>query len=149
MRVVVQRVKQASVVVDDEVVGSIGKGLLVLLAVHKNDKPDDTLWLVNKVVNLRIFSDAAGKMNLSVKEAQGSIIVVSQFTLYGNCLSGRRPDFLESANGTHAELLYEKFSKEICVEMGSVQTGKFGAHMDVSLINDGPITLLIDTVPKK
>lgn len=144
MRVVVQRVKQASVAVDGKVVGAIDRGLLVLLAIHKDDKPEDTQWLVNKVVNLRIFKDDDGKMNRSVKEVGGEVLVVSQFTLYGNCVNGRRPDFLESATGPDAKSIYTKFAEEVALEMGSVKTGEFGASMEVSLVNDGPVTLLID-----
>jgi D-tyrosyl-tRNA(Tyr) deacylase len=145
MRVVVQRVKEASVSVDGEVTGKIGKGLLVLFGVKNSDKPEDTVWLLNKLVNLRIFADEQGKMNLSVKDVQGEILVVSQFTLYGNCKNGRRPDFFESAPPVFAEQVYEKFLAEVEKEMGSVQAGRFGAMMQVQLINDGPVTLIIDS----
>jgi D-tyrosyl-tRNA(Tyr) deacylase len=144
MRAVLQRVKNASVEVEGKSVGCIGNGLLVLFGVHKDDKPEETLWMVQKIVNLRIFSDAEGKMNLSVKDVCGEILVVSQFTLYGNCTNGRRPDFFSAAAGHRAEEIYRKFTNEIEHELGRVQTGLFGAQMAVSLVNDGPITLIVD-----
>lgn len=144
MRLVVQRVSHARVEVEGEVVGEIGRGVLVLLGVHKDDSAEDTTWLVNKLVNLRIFEDENGKMNLSVKDIQGEVLVVSQFTLYGNCGNGRRPDFIESAPGLRANVVYEKFVREVGLELGKVQTGKFGASMQVSLLNDGPVTLIVD-----
>lgn len=144
MRAVVQRVSEAHVEVDERIVGSIKKGLLLFVAVHKDDIPKDTLWMVNKVVNLRIFADENGKMNRSVKEVGGEILVVSQFTLYGNCVNGRRPDFFDSATGEDAKHIYEKFVQEVQAQMGAVQTGEFGAKMQVFLQNDGPITLVID-----
>jgi D-tyrosyl-tRNA(Tyr) deacylase len=144
MRIVVQRVSQAKVTVEGKVTGSIEKGLLVLLGVHKDDLPEHTTWLVSKLVNLRIFEDDQGKMNLCVKDVGGEILVVSQFTLYGNCVSGRRPDFLMSAPPAQAIPLYEKFVAEVSQEMGRVQTGIFGATMQVALVNDGPVTFVID-----
>lgn len=145
MKAVVQRVKEAQVVVEGQVTGAIQDGLLVLFAVHKEDKAEDTKWMVNKIVNLRIFKDAEDKMNLSVKDIKGKILVVSQFTLYGNCVNGRRPDFIESAPPAVAIPIYEKFLSEIKQEMGEVQAGIFGAYMQVSLVNDGPVTLIIET----
>lgn len=145
MRIVVQRVKEASVKVDGQVVGKIGKGVLALFAVHKEDKPDRTLWLAQKLLHLRMFSDAAGKMNLSVQEAKGEVLVVPQFTLYGNCIEGRRPDFFESAPPDIAKPIYEKFVSEVKHDLGTVQTGVFGAYMEVSLVNDGPVTFIIDS----
>lgn len=144
MRVVVQRVKQASVVVDHVISGTIQRGLLVFFGIHKEDRPEQTAWLVNKLKHLRIFSDEQGKMNLSVQDIQGEILVVSQFTLYGDCTDGRRPDFTKCAAGPEAVAIYEKFVSEIKEAMGSVQTGIFGAKMEVSLINDGPVTFIID-----
>ncbi len=144
MRLVVQRVKEAKVSVDHKVCGSIGKGLLVLLGIHKEDQPSQTIRLVKKLVNLRIFPDEQHKMNYSVKDIQGEVLVVSQFTLYGNCQNGRRPDFIASASATIAIPLYEKFVAEVAQEMGKVQTGIFGAMMEVALINDGPVTLIMD-----
>lgn len=144
MRLVVQRVKEASVSIEGRICGKIGKGLLALVAVHKEDVPDNTKWLVEKLVNLRIFEDNNQKMNLSVKDVQGEILVVSQFTLYANCANGRRPDFLESAPGPLAEKIYNKFVQEVEKEMGKVQTGQFAAYMQVSLVNDGPVTLIVE-----
>lgn len=145
MRIVIQRVKEASVIADGELSGKIKKGLLVFLGVHKDDVPENTQWLINKLVNLRIFEDANGKMNLSVKDVQGEILVVSQFTLYGNCNNGRRPDFIDTAPPPIATKLYEKFVSEVAQEMGAVQTGRFGAYMEVSLVNDGPVTFILDS----
>jgi D-tyrosyl-tRNA(Tyr) deacylase len=144
MRAIVQRVKEAKVTVSDSVTGSIGHGLLVFLGVHKNDLLEHTKWLAQKIVNLRIFSDDQGKMNLSVKDVKGQILVVSQFTLYGDCTEARRPDFTQAAPGSIAEPIYLKFASEIAAELGSVQTGVFGAKMEVSLINDGPVTFIIN-----
>ena len=144
MKVVAQRVKEAKVTVEGEVRGAIGPGIVALLGIHIDDTPDKTSWLVNKLINLRFFQDDAGKMNLSVKEIGGEILVVSQFTLYANCTRGRRPDFLEAAPPSIAEPIYEKFVREIRSELGSVQTGIFGAHMEVSLVNDGPVTVILE-----
>jgi D-tyrosyl-tRNA(Tyr) deacylase len=144
MRAVVQKVKSASVTVDSRITGAIKAGLLVLLGIHKDDTPDKTSWLVQKLIHLRIFSDTLGKMNRSVLDIGGEILVVSQFTLYGNCNSGRRPDFLEAARPEVAQPIYEKLVREIAAEMGKVQTGEFGAMMEVNLINDGPVTLILE-----
>ncbi|MBS0648665.1 MAG: D-tyrosyl-tRNA(Tyr) deacylase [Verrucomicrobia bacterium] len=144
MRVVIQRVKEASVTVDNQVVGQIRKGALVLLGVHKNDIPENTQWLVQKLSTLRFFSDAQGKMNLSLQDIQGEVLIVSQFTLYGNCHEGRRPGFVDAAPGPLAKMLYEKFVEEAKQMFKNVQTGIFGADMQVSLINDGPVTFMID-----
>ena len=148
MRLLVQRVKKASVVIDGMVCGVIEKGVLAFLGIHKNDLPEDTEWMVKKLINLRIFSDHNGKMNLNVQEVQGEALIVSQFTLYGNCLSGRRPDFLESAPPSVAIPIYEKFLAEMTQKLGKIQSGQFGADMQVSLINDGPVTLMIESVPR-
>ncbi len=144
MRILIQRVLQASVSVDSQIVGQIGQGLLVFLGVHKNDSQDSIHPLVNKLVNLRIFSDADDKMNLSVKEVGGGVLVVSQFTLYGNCQTGRRPDFMDSAPSQHAQKMYDQFVMELQKEISCVRTGRFGAKMAVSLINDGPVTFIIE-----
>lgn len=146
MRIVVQRVEEASVSVEGSICGKIEKGLLVFLGVHKEDEEPATKWLVNKLVHLRIFSDENEKMNLSVQDVEGEILIVSQFTLYGNCNNGRRPDFFESAEGPKAEKIYDKFVAEVKGELGRdrVQTGQFAAHMSISLINDGPVTLVIE-----
>lgn len=144
MRVVIQRVKQASVRVDQEIVGQIGKGALILFGVHKNDLPESTLWFAQKLANLRFFSDSQGKMNLSLQDIQGEVLIVSQFTLYANCHEGRRPGFVDAASGSIAKMLYEKFVLEMKQEFKTVETGIFGADMEVSLINDGPVTFVID-----
>jgi D-aminoacyl-tRNA deacylase len=144
MRMVVQRVKEAKVAVDGKVVGHIGKGVLVFFAVHKDDAPEGTLWLAQKLIHLRIFPDAQGKMNLSLQDLKGSALIVSQFTLYGNCLEGRRPDFIESAPPLKAEPIYKKFIEEVRRDIAHVETGVFGAEMQVNLINDGPVTFIID-----
>lgn len=144
MKLIAQRVKNAKVTIDGDISGTIGPGILVLLGIHKDDTPDKTKWLVNKLLNLRIFQDKEGKMNLSVKDIKGEILVVSQFTLYANAQRGRRPDFLEAASPEVAEPIYQKFVDEIKTELGSVQTGKFGAYMEVSLTNDGPVTLILE-----
>jgi D-tyrosyl-tRNA(Tyr) deacylase len=144
MRVVIQRVKQASVKVDQEIVGQIGIGALVLFGVHKNDLPESTLWFAQKLASLRFFSDAQGKMNLSLQDIQGEVLIVSQFTLYANCHEGRRPGFVDAAPGPVAKMVYEKFVQEVRQEFKTVQTGIFGADMEVSLINDGPVTFVID-----
>lgn len=143
MRAVVQLVKEASVTVENRLVGQIQRGLLVLLGIHKEDVPDKTMWLVQKLLHLRIFADEQGKMNRSVLDVGGAILVVSQFTLYGNCNSGRRPDFLEAARPEVAKPIYDKLVGELAKEV-KVQTGEFGAMMEVSLINDGPTTLLLE-----
>lgn len=148
MRVLLQRVSRAAVRVEGEVVGSIDQGLLLFLAVHRADRPEETKWLVEKIAQLRIFTDEAGKMNLSVRDIGGGVLVVSQFTLYGNALGGRRPDFLESAPPAVAEPIYEKFISEMKGWVTSVENGRFGAKMEVELINSGPVTLLIET-PRK
>jgi len=145
MRLLVQRVSQASVTVDAQVVGSIDKGLLVFLGIHKDDKIEKTRYLAHKLCTLRIFNDEGGKMNLSVEESDGGVLIISQFTLYANCSSGRRPDFFAAAPLEIARPFYEKFVSEVKEKIPSVQTGRFGALMQVHLINDGPVTLLIDS----
>ena len=145
MRLVIQRVLAASVVVDGNIVASIQNGLLILLGVHKNDTKEQASWLASKVSTLRVFSDKDQKMNLSLKDIEGSVLVVSQFTLYGNCMSGRRPDFLEAAKGPQAEALYLGFVKNL-QDLGlNAQTGVFGADMKVSLVNDGPVTFVLES----
>ena len=144
MRLVIQRVSEASVSVDNAVCGKINAGVLVFLGIHKNDKTEDTEWLVNKLINLRIFTDDAGKMNLSLKDIKGEALIVSQFTLYADCTTGRRPSFTEPALPERAIPIYEKFVSEVKNAIGNVQTGIFGALMKVSLVNDGPVTFIID-----
>jgi D-tyrosyl-tRNA(Tyr) deacylase len=145
MRALLQRVTQASVVVEGSVVGEIGAGLLILLGVAKSDKLSDAAFLVDKILNLRIFQDAEGKMNLSLLDTGGSLLVVSQFTLYGDCRKGRRPGFDAAAPAEQARALYESFV-EIARRSGlRVETGVFQAHMEVALVNDGPVTLMLET----
>lgn len=142
---VVQRVKQSSVRINQEVVGKIGKGLLVLLGVAKGDSIKDCQYLANKIVNLRIFEDQDGKMNRSLLEVGGEMLVVSQFTLLGDCRKGRRPSFIKAAEPDQATELYEHFVK-IAGDQGiSVKTGQFRAMMEVALINDGPVTLILES----
>jgi len=145
LRAVVQRVRGSSVSVDGEVVGEIGHGLLVLLAIHTDDGLRDLTWMVEKIAHLRIFQDAAGKMNKSVRDVNGGVLVVSQFTLYGNCLRGRRPDFLQSAPPDLAEPMVEQFITEMRRFVSQVESGRFGASMQVELVNDGPVTMVIDS----
>ncbi len=145
MRAVVQRVASASVVVDAETVGSIEQGLLVLLGVGRQDTEQDAGYLADKVAGLRIFEDSAGKMNLAVDAIAGSILAVSQFTLYGDCRKGRRPGFGEAAAPERANELYEHFVSCLRAKGLGVATGVFQAEMEVQLVNDGPVTMLLDS----
>lgn len=145
MKAVLQRVSQASVTVDGEVVGRIAAGLLVLLGVQQGDTDDDVHALADKTIALRIFDDPDGKMNLSLVDIGGSALVVSQFTLLGDCHKGRRPSFVNAAPPELAERLYETFVAAIGVRGIPVASGKFRAHMQVALVNDGPVTLLLDS----
>lgn len=145
MRGVVQRVSRAKVTVGDEVTGQIGKGLLVLLGVSVRDAEKDAVYLVDKVLNLRIFEDAEEKMNLSLLDIKGELLVVSQFTLYGDVTRGRRPSFIDAAPPERANHLYEIFVSEAGRQIEKVQTGRFQAMMDVELVNDGPVTILLDS----
>jgi D-tyrosyl-tRNA(Tyr) deacylase len=145
MRAVVQRVRRAAVVIDGETVASIEGGLLVLLGVTMTDTPDDVYRLADKTANLRIFDDEAGKMNRSVADVGGSLLVVSQFTLYGDCRKGRRPSFIAAAPPDLAVPLYEAFVNALRSLGLPVRTGRFGAMMQVELVNDGPVTLILDT----
>ena len=145
MRAVVQRVSRASVTVDGEITGKIGKGLLVLLGVSTDDEESDAVYLLDKIINLRIFEDAAGKMNLSLAETSGELLVVSQFTLYGDTRRGRRPSYIEAAAPEKANQLYEFFVTQARKQIGRVETGRFQAVMDVELVNDGPVTILLDS----
>lgn len=146
MRAVVQRVTSASVVIDGETAGEIGPGLLVLLGVAPDDTSAQAKWLADKVAGLRIFADSDGKMNLAVADVPGGgVLVVSQFTLYGDCSKGRRPSFVGAAPPAVAVPLYEAFVAEIKGRGLRTETGRFGADMKVSLVNDGPVTLILDT----
>lgn len=144
MRAVVQRVSKAQVTVEGKVCGAIGKGLLVLLGISHEDNEANLVWMVKKLVGLRIFEDEAGKMNLSVTEIGGKVLVVSQFTLYANVQKGRRPSFIEAAEPDVAEPLYLKFCELLSAENIPVEKGVFGAKMDVELVNDGPVTIVIE-----
>jgi D-tyrosyl-tRNA(Tyr) deacylase len=145
MRAVIQRVKESSVSVNNRIIGKIGKGLLVLLGVAESDMPGDADYLSEKIINLRIFEDENGKMNRSLLETGGEMLVVSQFTLLGDCKKGRRPSFVNAANPEKANELYEYFVKKVRNKGISVETGQFRAMMDVSLINDGPVTLIVES----
>lgn len=145
MRVVLQRSKQASVTVDGAIKGAIDSGLVLLVGVTHEDTEQDAAWLAEKIVHLRIFEDESGKMNESLLERGGSILSVSQFTLYGDCKKGRRPNFMKAASGDQAKGLYDAFNRLIREKGVQVETGVFGAMMDVSLVNDGPVTLILDT----
>jgi D-tyrosyl-tRNA(Tyr) deacylase len=145
MRAVIQRVSQAQVVVAGEIVGRIERGLLVLLGVAAGDTDDDARQLAQKIVELRIFADDAGKMNRSLAEANGAMLVVSQFTLLGDCRKGRRPSFIDAAPPEEADRLYRLFV-EVATQLGiHVETGRFREHMEVTLTNDGPVTLMLDS----
>ena len=145
MRAVVQRVQSASVVVEGKTVGAIDSGLLILLGVSPDDSHHSVQWMVNKVSQLRIFSDQSGRMNLSVSDVGGALLVVSQFTLYGDCRKGRRPNFMGAAKPELAEPLVEGFITAARRLGLRVESGVFGAHMDVTLCNDGPVTLILDS----
>jgi D-tyrosyl-tRNA(Tyr) deacylase len=145
MRAVVQRVTSARVRIDDRIVGEIGPGLLLLAGVEKGDGPDDVRYIAGKVNDLRIFEDAGGKMNRSIADAQGAVLAVSQFTLCGDCRRGRRPSFDEAEAPGAARPLYEQLITEMRALNLKVETGEFQAHMQVELVNDGPVTLLLDS----
>ena len=145
MRAVVQRVSEASVTIDGAVKGSIGKGYMVLLGVEDIDEQEDLDYICDKLIGLRIFEDPDGKLNLDIRDIGGEILLISQFTLYGSCKKGRRPEFLSAARPETAIPLYEKFVAR-CAENGfHVETGEFGADMKVDSLNDGPLTLILDT----
>ncbi len=145
MRAVLQRVSRAKVTVEGETVGRIGRGILVLLGVAGGDTEKDAIYLLEKTLNIRIFEDAAEKMNLSLLDVKGELLVVSQFTLYGDTRKGRRPSFIEAAPPEKANSLYELFTSEARKQIEMVQTGRFQAMMSVELINDGPVTILLDS----
>jgi D-tyrosyl-tRNA(Tyr) deacylase len=150
MRTVIQRVTSASVTVDGQVTGQIKNGLLVLLGIEDADMMDDITWLSSKIVNLRVFNDEAGVMNLSVKDIQGGILLVSQFTLFAATKKGNRPSYIRSAKPDAAIPLYEKMISQLTTDLGQeIQTGIFGADMKVALLNDGPVTIMIDTHNKE
>ncbi|ERG66280.1 MULTISPECIES: D-aminoacyl-tRNA deacylase [Exiguobacterium] len=144
MRVLLQRVKEASVTVDEETIGQIEAGYLLLVGVTHEDTETEVNWLADKVAGLRVFEDADEKMNLSIQDVAGKVLSVSQFTLYGDTLKGRRPAFTQAAKPDIAERLYEKFNERLRTHGLVVETGKFGAMMDVALVNDGPVTLMLE-----
>lgn len=145
MRAVVQRVSKAAVSVGGQQVGAIGPGLVVLLGIHRNDGKHELVWMAEKLINLRIFPDENGKMNRSLAELNQEMLIVSQFTLYGDCRKGRRPGYSEAAPPDRAEELYNTFVEEIRRRGVETATGQFQAMMEVSLVNDGPVTLLVDS----
>lgn len=145
MRAVLQRVTSSKVVVDGKIVGSIEKGLNVLLGISKEDTMEDIPYLKDKIINLRIFEDEEGKMNKSLLDVGGEILLISQFTLYGDCRKGRRPNFMEALGGDEANKIYDEFVKSLKGTGIKVETGIFGAHMDVSIENDGPVTLIVES----
>ena len=150
MRVVIQKVTQASVSIENQTVASINKGLLVLVGIEDTDTNDDIVWLSAKIVNLRVFDDDNGVMNLSVKEVEGEVLIVSQFTLHASTKKGNRPSYIKAARPEVAIPIYEAFIKQVETLLGKrVPTGQFGAMMQVSLCNDGPVTILIDTKNKE
>lgn len=149
MRAVIQRVKEASVSIDGERVGRISKGILILLGVSADDTEAEADWMVNKLAQLRIFNDDDGKMNLSLEDVGGAALVVSQFTLFGDCRKGRRPSYIKAARPETAIPLYEYFVNEFRKAGFQTETGRFGAMMDVALVNDGPVTLIVETPGEK
>ncbi|WP_188453542.1 D-aminoacyl-tRNA deacylase [Virgibacillus oceani] len=148
MKAVIQRAKNASVSVNEKVIGEIIDGLVVLLGVTHEDTDDDIKYLVNKIVNLRIFEDENEKMNLSLKDVNGSVLSISQFTLYGDTKKGRRPNFLQAAKPDIANSMYQRFNNLVSEQNIKVETGEFGAMMDVQFTNVGPVTLIIDSKDK-
>lgn len=150
MRVVIQRVSQASVRIQGEITAEIRRGLLILLGIEENDKQEDSDWLVQKIVGMRIFADAEDKMNLDLGQIEGDVLVVSQFTLHALTKKGNRPSFIRAARPEQAIPLYEYFIQTMEQHAGrKIQTGTFGAMMDVALVNDGPVTILMDTTNKE
>ena len=150
MKVVIQRVNEASVSIDGQVAGAIQKGLMVLLGIETTDTMEDVDWLSNKIVQMRIFDDAEGVMNLSVKEVAGNILLVSQFTLHASTKKGNRPSYIAAAKHDISVPLYEAMIKKLSADMGApIQTGVFGADMKVALINNGPVTIIVDSKNKE
>ena len=150
MRAVIQRVKEASVMVDDQVRGSVGQGLLIFLGIEEADNEEDIQWLSGKIVNLRIFDDVEGVMNLSVKDTGGDILLISQFTLHASTRKGNRPSYIRAARPEIAIPIYETMIRRLEADLGKqIQTGEFGADMQVRLWNNGPVTIIIDTKAKE
>ena len=149
MKIIIQRVSTAKVEIKTKIVGQINKGLLILLGIAQNDSQYEIDWLVNKIINLRIFSDDNGKMNLSLKDINGDVLLISQFTLFASTKKGNRPSFIKSAKPDIAIPLYKLFINQLSEKLGKeTETGEFGANMQVSLTNDGPVTITIDTDDK-
>ncbi|WP_101773077.1 D-aminoacyl-tRNA deacylase [Peptostreptococcus faecalis] len=148
MRAVIQKVKSSSVSVDNKIIGKINKGFMILLGVENGDSAKEVDYMLEKIVNLRIFEDENEKMNLSLKDVSGELLVVSQFTLLGDCRKGRRPSFTDAARPEIAEQLYLDFVEKSRLMGITTETGKFGAHMEVELINDGPVTIMLDSNKK-
>ncbi|MEW4284198.1 D-aminoacyl-tRNA deacylase [Priestia koreensis] len=148
MRVVVQRAKNAAVTVDGETVGAIDHGLMLLVGVTHTDTKEDAEYVAEKIANLRIFEDESEKMNFSLLDVKGDVLSVSQFTLYGDCRKGRRPNFMSAAKPDYANDIYEHFNEQLRALGTNVETGKFGAMMDVSFTNDGPVTLIVESKEK-
>lgn len=144
MKLVIQRVSNASVMVNNELVSEIKQGLLVLIGVSPKDTSENIDWLVNKLINLRIFEDDNGKMNLSVQDINGEIMLISQFTLYANCEKGRRPSFIEAGEPEMANRLYEEFCDKVKASYKEPRKGIFGADMKIALVNDGPVTIILE-----
>ena len=149
MKAVVQRVRRASVSIGGKTIGEIGRGLLIFLGVRKGDGEGDADYLAKKVANLRVFEDGAGKMNRSIREVGGSALVVSQFTLYGDCRKGRRPSFTDAAGPEEGRFLYERFVSELREKGIGVKTGRFGEYMNIKLENDGPVTLVLENIKQR
>jgi D-tyrosyl-tRNA(Tyr) deacylase len=148
MKVVIQRVSESRVQVDGKTVGEIGKGLMLLVGIDENDEKPDADWLVQKIINLRIFGDEDGKLNLSVQDIRGEILCISQFTLIADYKKGNRPSFIKAARPEKAVPLFEYFKEEIAKSGLKIQSGIFGADMKVSLVNDGPVTITMDSITK-
>ncbi len=146
MKVVIQRVTQASVTIDGKIESAIGLGMLILLGIEEADTQEDIEWLSSKIINLRIFSDTEGIMNISLKDIGGEIILVSQFTLHASTKKGNRPSYIKAAKSDIAIPLYEKMIAQLETDLGkAIQTGTFGSHMEINLVNDGPVTIMIDS----
>ena len=150
MKVVIQRVSEASVIINSVVKSAIGKGYMILLGIEEADNTEDIDWLSKKIIDLRVFSDVEGKMNLDIKEVDGDILLISQFTLHAQTKKGNRPSYIKAARPEQAIPLYEQFIKQLSVDLGKqVFTGEFGADMKVALVNDGPVTIIIDSKNKE
>ena len=147
MRAVLQLVKSASVTIDEKIVGKIGPGLLVLIGIHKDDTPREIEWMTDKIINLRVFETEEGKLDRSLLDMSGELLLVSQFTLYGDCSKGRRPSFSDAMGADPARKFFELFVNKAREKVVKVETGIFQASMEVALVNDGPVTLIIDSKP--